>query len=169
MPTPWADPDRVSAPQEAPADAEGSAVRVVPARVGLVGNPSDGYGGAVLATVVPGLAATVTASAAAEVTFDGPDVAVGWISMSDWLDDVRSNGHGGEERRIISAACWTLAEHLEPRRHAVKRGANARSADAVAVTSSVSAAVNAATRAKEVFISAFPFARRAVFDPWIPQ
>lgn len=34
--------------------------RTVPARVGLVGNPSDGHGGAVVATVVPVLAATVS-------------------------------------------------------------------------------------------------------------
>ncbi|MEO5898901.1 MAG: hypothetical protein ABIR68_02075 [Ilumatobacteraceae bacterium] len=38
----------------------GTVTSRVPARVGLVGNPSDGHGGAVVATVVPALAATVS-------------------------------------------------------------------------------------------------------------
>jgi len=63
-------------------------VRHVPARVGLVGNPSDGYGGAVLGTVVPGLGATVTAEPAEGVQF------------------------GDGERRIISAALQTLVDHV---------------------------------------------------------
>ena len=63
-------------------------MRHVPARVGLVGNPSDGYGGAVLGTVVPGLGATVTAEPAEGVQF------------------------GDGERRIISAALQTLVDHV---------------------------------------------------------
>jgi len=74
-------------------------VRRVPARVGLVGNPSDGYGGAVLGTVVPGLAATVTAEPSGTVEF------------------------GVGERRIISAALSTLVEHIRcTRADAVERG-----------------------------------------------
>jgi len=67
-------------------------VRRVPARVGLVGNPSDGYGGAVLGTVVPGLIATVTAAPSDDVEF------------------------GVGDRRIISAALSTLTEHIRSTR-----------------------------------------------------
>jgi len=74
-------------------------VRHVPARVGLVGNPSDGYGGAVLGTVVPGLGATVTAEPADGVEF------------------------GDGERRIISAALLTLVEHLARTARGGERGA----------------------------------------------
>lgn len=74
-------------------------VRRVPARVGLVGNPSDGYGGAVLGTVVPGLNATVTALPAGGIEF--------------------AEG----ERRIIEAALQTLVEHIRRTRGgAVDRG-----------------------------------------------
>jgi len=78
-------------------------VRVVPARVGLVGNPSDGFGGAVLATVVSGLVATVSAAPAPGVSFEGPGVAAHWSSMQAFLGHVDHSGHG-DEQRIISAA-----------------------------------------------------------------
>lgn len=66
-------------------------MRRVPARVGLVGNPSDGYGGAVLATVVPDAAATMTASPAEQVHLEGP----------------------GKE--LVSAALSVLHDHLGDR------------------------------------------------------
>lgn len=83
-------------------------VRRVPARVGLVGNPSDGYGGAVLATVVPGMAAVVRAAAADHVAI-GDDR---WPSVAAWLEHVVADGHG-DHHRIISAALWTLVDHLD--------------------------------------------------------
>lgn len=92
----------------------GSVVRDVCARVGLVGNPSDGFGGAVLATVVPGLSATVRAQAPTgghghgQVVL-GPDR---WPSMEAWLDHVAAEGHG-HGHRVISAALWSLVEHLD--------------------------------------------------------
>ena len=46
---------------------------MLPARVGLVGNPSDGYGGAVLATTVPGMSATVKATMADHVSFSAAE------------------------------------------------------------------------------------------------
>jgi len=44
-----------------------SVTTVVPARTGLVGHPSDAFGGAVLAMPVPALAATVTVAASRDV------------------------------------------------------------------------------------------------------
>src|SRR5665213_2185853 len=47
-----------------------------PARTALAGNPSDGYGGAVLAMAVPALAARVRASPAAEHRVEPPSELV---------------------------------------------------------------------------------------------
>lgn len=85
--------------------------RTVPARVGLVGNPSDGYGGAVLATVVPDLAATVTATPTQEVVFRGGGATERWPSIGHWTAHAAAAGHG-EAQRIIGASLWTLVEHL---------------------------------------------------------
>src|SRR4051794_37859449 len=86
----------------------------VTARVGLVGNPSDGFGGAVLCTIVPGMDACVTAVASDGVVIAGPDVAQQWLSLSAWRDDVgRDGSHGAHgAQRIISASLWTLLAHL---------------------------------------------------------
>lgn len=84
----------------------------MPARVGLVGNPSDGYGGAVLATVVPRLAATVTATTSDEVAFRGGGAVEHWSSIGHWTAHVAAAGHG-EAQRIIGASLWTLVEHLD--------------------------------------------------------
>lgn len=80
----------------------------MPARAGLVGNPSDGYGGAVLATVLPSLAAEVVAR-------PFPGVRIGtrtWPSIAAWRVHVAERGHGNGAR-LISAALWTLLDHLE--------------------------------------------------------
>ncbi|MFZ4812624.1 MAG: hypothetical protein ACOYL9_14890, partial [Ilumatobacteraceae bacterium] len=95
--------------------------RTVPARVGLVGNPSDGYGGAVLATVVPSLAATVTAVAADGIVFDGAGQQSAWPSVDAWTEQVKVDGHG-DEQRLISAALWTLVEHLSQRDLSMRGG-----------------------------------------------
>jgi glucuronokinase len=88
--------------------------RRVPARVGLVGNPSDGFGGAVLAATVPGLEASVTAVATAVqhgVTIAGPDLTEEWPPLPAWSDEVvRAAEHGAH--RIIAASLWTLVGHL---------------------------------------------------------
>lgn len=98
--------------------AGGGAVVRVPARAGLVGNPSDGFGGAVLATPLAGIAATVTARPSAGVVF-APGVGSGagrlaWSSLGSWWDAVALDGHG-DEQRIISAALWTVVDHLRER------------------------------------------------------
>ncbi|MFN3218513.1 MAG: hypothetical protein ACE367_18615 [Acidimicrobiales bacterium] len=48
----------------APRSDRRQVTRIVPARAGIVGNPSDGYGGRVVATTIGQLCARVTASAA---------------------------------------------------------------------------------------------------------
>lgn len=80
----------------------------MPARVGLVGNPSDGFGGAVLGTVVPGLTATVSAVPAhTEVRISGPDATEEWATVGDLT-------HDGSQR-IITAALACLAGHVGAR------------------------------------------------------
>lgn len=84
----------------------------VPARVGLVGNPSDGYGGAVLAAVVDALGATVTAAALPHgLRIAHHDLGVlGWRSPASFLAEVGDRGHGGEQR-IVTAALAALGRH----------------------------------------------------------
>lgn len=62
----------------------------VPARAALAGNPSDGHGGAVVATVVASLATTVTAVASDRFAFTG---------FSDRFDDIHGLSAWIEERR----------------------------------------------------------------------
>ena len=87
-------------------------MRIVPARVGLVGNPSDGFRGAVFGTVIPALTASLTARTSTGIALIGPTGARHHPSPHDWIEDVRTSGHVGEPR-VISAALWTLVEHLE--------------------------------------------------------
>ena len=93
---------------------DGSVVCRVPARVGLAGNPSDGYGGAVLATVVPAFAAQVVAVRSSTVTLTGPGVTESWPSIGAWRESVRAHGHG-DEQRIIGASLDVLDAHLAAR------------------------------------------------------
>src|SRR4051794_26294513 len=86
-------------------------VRRVPARVGLVGNPSDGYGGAVLGTVVPAIAATVSAERCAGIEMCGPAGVEAWPTTTAWRRHVDGHGHVGEQR-IIGAALQTLVDHV---------------------------------------------------------
>lgn len=82
--------------------------RSVCARVGLVGNPSDGFGGAVLGTVVPGLAATVTATAVPTgVRISGPDASEHWASADELT-------HDGPQR-IVTASVARLGRHTGAR------------------------------------------------------
>jgi glucuronokinase len=83
----------------------------VPARVGLVGNPSDGFGGAVVATVVPALAATVTAEVADQVVVTSDLGVLEWPDMASLLADVGEHGHRSEQR-IVTAALAVVARHL---------------------------------------------------------
>ena len=81
-----------------------------------MGNPSDGFGGAVLGTVVPGLEASVTATESTGVVIVGPNVTEQWPSLAMWRDDIASHGVRGEQR-IIVASLFTLAEHVRRTHH----------------------------------------------------
>lgn len=85
----------------------------MPARVGLVGNPSDGHGGAVLATVLPAPAAEVVVRPATGLHLGGRS----WPSSAAWCEHVETDGFVGEDR-LLDAALWTLVDHLG---HAVPR------------------------------------------------
>lgn len=77
------------------------------ARAGLVGNPSDGYRGAVVAVPVDALVATVEVRDAERLEIVGPDVT-GWPSVTALLDDVARFGHEGG-RRLVTASIARLA------------------------------------------------------------
>ncbi|WP_436793035.1 GHMP family kinase ATP-binding protein [Actinospongicola halichondriae] len=83
----------------------------VPARAHLAGNPSDGYGGAVVSTTVPGLAATVTATPDDVFAISGPGES--WSSMDDLASTTRRLGYDGGDR-LVRAALVTLDRHLGP-------------------------------------------------------
>lgn len=94
-------------------------VRVVPARAGLVGNPSDGYGGAVIAVPVASLGATVSASVGGatprgEVVLAGPLGRHTWPSIAAFVRCVDGEGHP-ESIRIVTAALRRCLEHLRAR------------------------------------------------------
>ena len=89
-----------------------SVERRVAARVGLVGNPSDGYGGAVLAVPVPPLAAHVVVRPCDGVRFGGSGGALrSWSTLAGWRDEVRRTGHVGDDR-LISAALAVVSDHV---------------------------------------------------------
>ena len=83
----------------------------VPARVNLAGNPSDGYGGAVLSTVVPQLTARVEATVSHSLTVTGPERA--WRSVAHLRTDAERYGHDGGDR-LVTAALVTLDRLLPP-------------------------------------------------------
>jgi glucuronokinase len=106
----WAD-DRFYAATVNTKTADQASTCRVSARVGLAGNPSDGFGGAVLSTVVPDLEACVTATMSDAVVVSGPHSTDEWPSLTAWRNDVAIHGVGGGQR-IITASLWTLVEHL---------------------------------------------------------
>ena len=91
----------------------------VPARVNLAGNPSDGYGGAVLSTVVPELTARVRATVSHSLAVSGPERS--WRSLAELRADAERYGHEGGDR-LVTAALVTLdrlvpADHRRPPLH----------------------------------------------------
>ena len=76
------------------------------ARAGLVGNPSDGFGGAVLATPVHGFSATVSVVDAPVTSVHGPSRT--WDTVSALTEDVARAGHEGADR-LVTAAVVQLA------------------------------------------------------------
>lgn len=95
------------------APSESSHARV-PARVGLAGNPSDGFDGAVLAAVVDELAAeiTVTPTDAPVRIRSGALAPLEWSSPLEFVADVGARGHATTEHRVVTAALIVLARHL---------------------------------------------------------
>jgi glucuronokinase len=85
---------------------------VVPARTGLVGHPSDGFGGAVLAAPVPELVATVTVEPAA-------GIVIGDRELPD-LASVVATTHWGESMLLTAAVArlvsWMRETEREPPR-----------------------------------------------------
>lgn len=82
----------------------------VPARTALAGNPSDGHGGAVVATVVPSLTATVTWEWNGLFTFTGSPVRFGTIEeVADWVEDGDSDG----DQPLMQAALTVLHRRFD--------------------------------------------------------
>ena len=80
------------------------------ARAGLVGNPSDAFGGAVVAAPVPGLAAEVAVADADRLAVEGPADESSWSGVPALLEHVDRYGHEGG-RRLVTAAVARLARH----------------------------------------------------------
>lgn len=67
--------------------------RSIPARAALAGNPSDGHGGAVVATVVPALAATVSAGSDSHFTFQSrPERFATAGDIAEWVEKAEVDG-----------------------------------------------------------------------------
>jgi glucuronokinase len=107
----------------APAEARGEAL----ARVALAGNPSDGYGGAVLAVTIPSLSARAVARRAATLTVTPPNALVqatarrlGTTAAIEWSTTVpESVGLGGSSAIVIATAralCGLEGRSLQPAR-----------------------------------------------------
>lgn len=86
-------------------------VAEVPARAHLAGNPSDGYGGAVLSTTVPSLTARVEVTAADRISIAGPEES--WATTAAMVDATRRLGYDGGDR-LVRAALVALDGHLPP-------------------------------------------------------
>lgn len=87
-----------------------TATASVPARAHLAGNPSDGYGGAVLSTTVPSMSATVNATRADRFVVHGPEES--WASLSDLAASTERLGFEGGDR-LVRAALLALDGALD--------------------------------------------------------
>ncbi|MEM7322415.1 MAG: GHMP kinase [Actinomycetota bacterium] len=82
----------------------------VPARVGILGNPSDGYGGRTLSLALPRFGATVTLEAAdrLEIVENEEDRPV-WSSVGELVDRIDRQGYGTGPQ-LLAAAVRTFAD-----------------------------------------------------------
>lgn len=101
-------------------------VRTAPARVGLLGNPSDGYGGRTLSLAVPRFEATVTLEPADRLEIvANDDDEPRWGSVADLVDRVDRQGYGTGPQ-LLAATVRTFAdvadsvEHRGFERHAFR-------------------------------------------------
>ncbi len=84
---------------------------VAPARVGLLGNPSDGYGGRTIALSIPTLSATVTLESKTSgiSIVPGDDDTTSWAGPDELVDRIDRFGYGtGVE--LLSAATRTFID-----------------------------------------------------------
>lgn len=86
-----------------------------PARVGLLGNPSDGYGGRTLALAVPRFEAVVEAEPADEVELvPAPQDEARWASTTALIDVVDRYGYGSGSQLLAATLRtflrWTAVE-----------------------------------------------------------
>ena len=85
-------------------------VATAPGRAGLVGNPSDAYGGAVVAVPVRARAATVEVRDADRIAITGPELS-DWPDVATLLHDVERFGHEGAGR-LVTASIACLARTI---------------------------------------------------------
>ena len=84
-----------------------------PSRVGILGNPSDGYGGRTLALAVPQYQATVTLEPADGVEIVGqPADDPNWASISAMSNHLDHHGYGTGPQ-LLSATVRTFAAVAE--------------------------------------------------------
>lgn len=87
-----------------------SFVSSVPARAAVAGNPSDGHGGAVVATVVPSLSATVSVERDTHFSFSGSSIRFASVGdVSDWVDQGVFEG----DQPLVQSALTVLHRHFE--------------------------------------------------------
>ena len=94
-----------------PPKANGQSITVTaPARVGILGNPSDGYGGRTLSLAVPEFSATVEleASDRLEIVATEADLPI-WSDVADLVDRVDRHGYGTGPQ-LLAATVRTFAD-----------------------------------------------------------
>jgi glucuronokinase len=85
----------------------------VPARAGILGNPSDGYGGRTLALAVPQFEATVSLEPADRIEIlSAADDVPAWRSVGDLADHVDRFGYG-TGTQLLAAAVRTFVAVAE--------------------------------------------------------
>lgn len=88
-----------------------SARAEVPARAALVGNPSDGFGGATISLTLPRLRARVSAAAADAVTIDAGESRIAFATAADLVAAGRSGAYPpGGPLALAMAASKRLCE-----------------------------------------------------------
>lgn len=101
-----------------PQKADGPALTAsAPARVGILGNPSDGYGGRTLSLAVSSYIATVELTAAdeLEIVANEADLPV-WRDVADLVDRVDRHGYGTGPQ-LLAATVRTFADVAHSLQH----------------------------------------------------
>lgn len=94
--------------------AAGAARAEVPARAALVGNPSDGFGGATIALALPALRAVVEAEAGPGVAITGPDARIGFADAAELVAAARAGAYPpGGPLALAMAAAKRLCERAQ--------------------------------------------------------